>query len=77
MCLKVYANGNGVGMKTHVSVFLYMMKGEYDDSLKWPFQGDITIQLLSQIEDDDRHRVRVLDNLRFGDRVYSGQRTID
>ena len=29
------------------------MRGEFDDLLKWPFRGDITIQLLNQEEDKD------------------------
>ena len=35
-----------------------MMKGEFDDQLKWPFRGDITVELLSQ-EDED-HFVKVV-----------------
>ena len=27
-----------------------MMKGEFDDRLKWPFRGEITIQLVNQKE---------------------------
>ena len=45
MCLKVYANGIGEGKGTHVSVFACLMKGEFDDHLKWPFSGRVTIQL--------------------------------
>ena len=36
---------------THVSVFTCLMRGEFDSHLKWPFRGDITIQLLNQLED--------------------------
>ena len=45
MCLKVLANGEGKGKGTHVSVFIHLMRGEFDDDLKWPFNGKITIQL--------------------------------
>ena len=45
MCLKVYANGYGRGEGTHVSVFVFLMRGELDDDLKWPFCGDITVEL--------------------------------
>ena len=51
MCLRVDANGNGKGAGTHVSAFMYLMRGEHDDQLKWPFQGDITVQLLNQMSD--------------------------
>ena len=54
MCLKVYANGCGDGEGTHVSVFAYLMRGEFDDHLKWPFQGHVVLQLCNQLE-DKRH----------------------
>ena len=41
-----------VVVKAHVSVFCYLNRGEYDDQLKWPFRGDITIQLLNQSSDE-------------------------
>ena len=43
MCLKIAANGWGDGEGTHVSVSVYMMKGEFDSHLKWPFKGEITV----------------------------------
>ena len=51
MCLGVYANGYGEGAGTHVSVFVHFMRGMEDDNLKWPFQGNITVQLLNQKRD--------------------------
>ena len=48
MCISVYANGCGAGEDTHLSVYLNMMPGEYDDNLKWPFHGEVTVQLLNQ-----------------------------
>ena len=36
MCLAVYANGVGKGAGTHVSLSLLLLKGKYDDQLKWP-----------------------------------------
>ena len=43
-CLKVDVNGTG----SHVSVYVYLMKGLNDDRLVWPFQGSIEIQLVNQ-----------------------------
>lgn len=51
MCLKVDATGVGSSKGTHISVFLHLMKGEFDDRLKWPFVGDVTLHLLNQAED--------------------------
>ena len=48
MCLEIYANGNGDGLGTHVSVFMYLMRGEFDFCLKWPFRGGVFIRLLNQ-----------------------------
>ena len=58
MCLCVYANGNGKGADKgiHVSVFLYLMKGENDDALTWPIKYKCTITLLNQLRDEGHHR---------------------
>ena len=45
MSLSVCANGQGRGKGTHVSVFVCLMRGKFDDGLKWPFSGRITIKL--------------------------------
>ena len=51
MCLLVNANGHGSVKGTHVSVWVHLMRGEFDDQLKWPFRGEVTIQLLNQLGD--------------------------
>ena len=48
MCIRTYLNGDGMGEKTHVSVFFVIMKGEYDALLPWPFQSRVSLQLLNQ-----------------------------
>ena len=48
MCLRINASSRDLGKGTHTSLYFHMMKGEFDDHLKWPFRGDITIQLLNQ-----------------------------
>ena len=55
MCLRVTANGQGSGKGTHITVTIYLIKGEFDDQLEWPFRGDITIQLLNQQEDSGHY----------------------
>ena len=52
MCLKVVANGWGGGTGTHVSAANYLMRGEYDDDLLWPFRGEITFQLINRRADE-------------------------
>ena len=53
MCICVDPNGYGDGEGTHISIFTYLMKGLYDDYLKWPFRGIITIQIVNQAGDHD------------------------
>ena len=60
MCLGVAANGNGSCKGTHVSVFVHLLQGEHDDQLKWPFRGDITLQLLNQRRDEG-HLVKTIE----------------
>ena len=55
MCLRVHANGWNTCKGTQVSVYVCLMTGEWDNYLKWPFRGDVTIQLLNQIEDKGHH----------------------
>ena len=50
MCLGISANGWRGGVGTHVGVAVFMMKGEFDSHLKWPFRGEITFHLVNQKE---------------------------
>ena len=52
-CLSVYPNGNLEGRDSHLSVYAQLMKGEYDDDLEWPFEKDISIELLNWREDEN------------------------
>ena len=51
ICIKWYSNGVGNVKGTHVSIFTCLMRGTYDDHLKWPFRGEITIQIVNQAGD--------------------------
>ena len=53
MCVGVNPNGYGKANGTHISIFTHMMKGPFDDYLKWPFRGEITIQIVNQVGDHD------------------------
>ena len=55
--------------ENHVSVWLYLCKGEYDEALEWPFCADIEIELLNWIEDSHHHRHVVHFNEAAGDDV--------
>ena len=48
MCARIYLNGDGMGRGTHISLFLVLMRGEYDAILPWPFRQKVTFILLDQ-----------------------------
>eukprot|EP00731_Ephydatia_muelleri_P022318 Em0014g909a len=47
LCLRAYLYGDGPGKGTHVSVFLVIMRSEYDDVLFWPFKHRVVISLIN------------------------------
>ena len=51
--LSISVNANGLDRVegTHVSVYAHVERGVNDDSLTWPFQGSVTVELLNQLED--------------------------
>ncbi len=71
----VYANDNGDGKDTHVSVYACLMKGEYDDTLTWPFLGTVIIELLNQLEDKSHHKgiINFTENKMASQRVVKGE----
>ena len=71
ICLGVYPNGYGSGKDTHVSVYVFFVRGENDDSLKWPFRGVITFQLLDQVYGTDHIVYSVIYDYSTDNRVCS------
>lgn len=49
--VKIYPNGCGSSRNTHLSVFIVVMKGEYDAILPWPFEKKVKFTLIDQHED--------------------------
>ena len=45
--LGIYANGCSE-VEGAISVFVYLLEGEYDDSLHWPVEVNTTVQLLDR-----------------------------
>lgn len=46
LCVRLYPDGDGIGKGSHLSLFIALAKGPYDDVLPWPFQQKITFFLL-------------------------------
>ena len=80
MCIRVDPNGVGAGVGTHISIYTFLMKGSYDDHLKWPFRGNITIQIVNQAGDHDHIEKTIPYNDETPDvnagRVTRGERSI-
>ena len=49
--VRIYPNGYGNYTNTHLTVFIILMKGEYDAILPWPFKKKVTYTLIDQQED--------------------------
>ena len=63
-----YTHPNGYKMQLRVypyaenkkiSVYCYLMHGENDDHLIWPYEGTVTVTLLNQLE-DSKHWTKIL-----------------
>ncbi|XP_068683028.1 TNF receptor-associated factor 4-like isoform X2 [Montipora foliosa] len=51
-------NGVGKGENTHLSIFIYIMKGDYDSILQWPFRKRVTFTLIEPKENpEDRNNI--------------------
>ena len=56
-CLCIYANGCCSGEYTHLSVYVHLMPGEFDDQLDWPIEEEITVELQNQLRDSSHWEV--------------------
>jgi len=48
MCLRLYLNGDGDTRNEYLSLFLVVMRGDYDAILKWPFPYRVSFRLINQ-----------------------------
>ena len=55
MCLQIYCNGYDRGKGKSLSIYAYLLKGEYDDFLLWPFCGRITIVIKNLLKNSHDH----------------------
>ena len=52
-CTYLYLNGDGAGKGTHISLYIVIMKSEYDALLEWPFRQKVTFNLLNHSNIND------------------------
>ena len=76
ICIAIHSNGQHAGRNTHVSVYAHLMKGEYDDSLVWPFTGFVNIGILNQLENENHRafKIRFVKDNNSSQRVKDGER---
>lgn len=79
MCLAVAPGGQEKGSGTHLSVYVALMRGQYDEQLVWPFRGEVVVELLNQARDRKHHSGRVLFQqlwvTEYNGRVLWGERS--
>ena len=71
-CLCVNISGHNSQKGTHISVYICLMRGEFDHQLSWPFRGEVTIQLLNRLADRN-HATGVIHFTDHTPSVYSQQ----
>ena len=52
----VFLDGNGSGEGTHLSLYIKVLHGEYDNILEWPFRMPITFRLIDQCSDPEKQQ---------------------
>ena len=67
--LNVYIHGKDEGVAGYIAVFFVLIPGKYDDIIDWPFQGDITVELLNQLQDLNHFKVKLRFNGQTPDEV--------
>ena len=48
LCGKIYLGGDGAGSGTHLSLYLVVLRGDYDELVAWPFRYRVTFSLMDQ-----------------------------
>ena len=76
MCLNIDAAGVYASEGTHLSAFLFLMKGPHDDELTWPLREKFGMKLLNQISDSEHHSMTVTYDDRASDNGAAGRVTV-
>ncbi len=53
MCLRLFLNGDSNTRGTHMSLYLVILRGNYDPIVHWPFNFKIKFTLLNQFQSDN------------------------
>ena len=66
---RLYPNGDCPGIGTHVSVYVYSLKGDHDSDLKFPVKFTIILQLLNQHRDQDHYTTDIQCVIKTRDKI--------
>ena len=66
--LSICLNGAGEGKGTHMSIFLELMPGEYDDAIQWPFDKSITFSVIHQDDKEKSYKRQLI--IQNDDRAF-------
>ncbi|XP_064386948.1 TNF receptor-associated factor 5-like [Halichondria panicea] len=56
--LNIDTNGCGETAGTHLSAYLYLLRGDYDDERQWPIKVTVRLTMLNQLGDNNHHTCR-------------------
>ena len=70
LCLRLCLDGDGNARRTHLSLFIVLMRGEHDSLLKFPFDGKVIFCLFDQT----KQQKHIIDAFRPDARSNSFQR---
>jgi hypothetical protein len=78
LCIRLYLNGDGTARGTHLSIFLVVLRGQYDALLQWPFSYRVSFCFFDQrtiIESDEIKQAKhIIESFRPDTRSISFQR---
>lgn len=60
MLVTIYPNGVGERKNTHVSVYVGILRGEFDNQLRWPFSGSVTIEAYNRTLEQWSNRTEIV-----------------
>ena len=66
----IYPNGFDSAENTHLTVYLVIMKGEYDATLTWPFHKKMTCTLIDQ-QENEHNRENIVKSIATLDLKHS------
>ena len=73
--MSINPNGLSSGENTHLSVYLIVMKGEYDATLTWPFDKTFTFTLIDQ-QENEHNRENIVESATLDPKYSSFARPV-